>query len=346
MIEALASGVQQALAPIDGARRMLYRAAAPLLGGWVLDRERRVVLLAALVASTSLLFALAAPLPLLGLGPIVLGVPHLLADLRYLVVQPGLHRRGSAVLLVAALFVATGVTGMLWPAMIGASLCALLLARASVARRLPVAAALVLIAAACWRYPRLSGLLFAHGHNLVAVGLWIAAASAVGRTGRWSRWGIGAIFVALGAPVALGAADGLLASTSSLVIPGGPRLAALGRALSPSADPEVSLRFVALYAYAQSVHYGLWLRLIPEDVRPRPAPRSFAASFQVMRAEIGAAPLLLSLLLSVALVTWAIVDLAAAREGYLRLALFHGPLELAAAGVLLIEGRRFFGGAR
>ena len=31
----------------------------------------------------------------LAVGPLVLGVPHLVADLRYLVVRPGLHRRAA-----------------------------------------------------------------------------------------------------------------------------------------------------------------------------------------------------------------------------------------------------------
>ena len=38
---------------------------------------------------------LLAPWWAFALGPIVLGVPHLVADIPYLVVQPGLHRRGA-----------------------------------------------------------------------------------------------------------------------------------------------------------------------------------------------------------------------------------------------------------
>ncbi len=38
-----------------------------------------------------------------------------------------------------------------------------------------------------------------------------------------------------------------------------------------------------------------------------------------------------------ALVVWAFIDLMAARSGYLRVAIFHGPLELVAAAFLFIE---------
>ena len=120
----------------------------------------------------------------------------------------------------------------------------------------------------------------------------------------------------------------------------------LERALSPWSDPVLALRVVAIFANAQALHYGLWLRLIPEDLRLRAAPRRFATSWDVLRQELGAPVLLTVCAGCVALAGWAVVDLARARDGYLRLALFHGPLELFAAGLLVLEGRRFFSGAR
>jgi hypothetical protein len=345
VIEALAGRVEWALGPLDEGRRWLYRATVPHLGAWVLDRERRVGLLALLVALPAFVGAVLMPLPLLALGPILLGVPHLLADLRYLVVQPGLHRRGPWVWGVAALFVATGVTNTLWPAIAGASLGVLTLSRASLVARLLVTTPLLVLLGAAWFTPRPVGLLFAHGHNVVAVGLWLAAAGAAGRALTGRLWA-GLLLGGLGAAILLGAADSVLLHTQQLELPGGPRLRALQRSLSPSPDPTLALRAVVFFAYAQAVHYGLWLRLIPEDVRPREAPRSFATSWQLLQRELGA-PLLLSVCAGcVGLGLWAILDLAEARGGYLRLALFHGPLELLAAGVLVLEGRRFFSGAR
>ena len=58
-------------------------------------------MLAAFSVAVALACTLAAPLSLLTLGPLCLGVPHLVADLRYLVVRQGLHRRPRLLLGVA-----------------------------------------------------------------------------------------------------------------------------------------------------------------------------------------------------------------------------------------------------
>ena len=93
------------------------------------------------------------------------------------------------------------------------------------------------------------------------------------------------------------------------------------------------------FAYAQSVHYGTWLRVVPEEGRERPAPRSWEASLVALRRDLGEPLLACAVLACVALAAWALVDLAAARDGYLRLALFHGPMELAVLGLVAAEGR-------
>jgi hypothetical protein len=85
-----------------------------------------------------------------------------------------------------------------------------------------------------------------------------------------------------------------------------------------------------LYAFAQAVHYGVWLRLVPEDDRPRATPRSFRASYLALRDELGSLLLAAFALASVGLAIWAVADLVEARAGYLRFARFHGMLELTA----------------
>ncbi len=98
-----------------------------------------------------------------------------------------------------------------------------------------------------------------------------------------------------------------------------------------------AMRLVLLFAFAQAVHYGVWLRLIPEDDRVQATPRPFAATFRALQQDLGAAVLWAAVLLSAGLAVWAVLDLAAARTGYLRLALFHGYLELAACAMLFIQ---------
>ena len=105
-------------------------------------------------------------------------------------------------------------------------------------------------------------------------------------------------------------------------------------------EPTLGLRLVLLFTFAQSVHYVIWLRLIPEDDRERPTPRSFRASWRALIAELG--PLVwLALALALVIVSWALVDLAAARAGYLRLAHFHAFLEFAVLASLWLRGHRF-----
>jgi hypothetical protein len=346
MLDGVADGVERALAPIDAGRRWLYRATVPALGGWVLDRERRVVVLAAIVMTTSLLGALVLPVPMLAVGPILLGVPHLVADFRYLVVQPGLHRRGPMVWIVGALLASTPILNHLAPAILGAAVAVLALARASLARRALVAAPLLGLAGLAVADPRAVTLAFGHLHNLVAIGLWVVIASVAGRPGNTLRLQVGLAFVAMGAAIFVGAFDPLLDASLRIALPVGPKYLNLARTLSPTPDPTWAARWVALFCFAQSVHYGLWLRLIPEDVRPRPAPRSFQTSWAVLRQDFGTPLMLAFLALCAALAIWAVADLQAARIGYLRLVLFHGPLELVTLGLLLAEGRTALGGGR
>jgi hypothetical protein len=83
----------------------------------------------------------------------------------------------------------------------------------------------------------------------------------------------------------------------------------------------------------------VWLRLVPEDDRRRATPRTFAASARALTADLGPWLLAAAGAGAVALAAWAVVDVVVAREVYLRGAVFHGYLEVAAAALLLVERR-------
>src|SRR5262249_3123146 len=70
------------------------------------------------------------------------------------------------------------------------------------------------------------------------------------------------------------------------------------------------------FAFLQAVHYAVWLRLIPEDDRARPAPRSFRASWQALRADFGRWPLLAFGGAALGLALWALVAAPDARDAY------------------------------
>jgi cytochrome b561 len=100
-------------------------------------------------------------------------------------------------------------------------------------------------------------------------------------------------------------------------------------------------RLVLAYAFAQSVHYMIWLRLVPEDDRERPSPRTFRASWQALRADLGPLVLAVAFACALGLAGWAVHDLARAHAGYFRFAQFHVLLELCVLATLLTEGRAY-----
>ena len=97
---------ERVLSPIDALRAAVLRRFGRTAGWWSRSREDRVASMFAFGVVTSLALAVLAPRWALALGPIVLGVPHILADARYLVVRPGYHRRRALLLTVLPCLVA------------------------------------------------------------------------------------------------------------------------------------------------------------------------------------------------------------------------------------------------
>jgi hypothetical protein len=169
-------------------------------------------------------------------------------------------------------------------------------------------------------------LIFAHAHNFIAVAMWACWRP------RESRMHVLVLvsFVLASAALMLGAGDFAWTSTLATNLPAGLDASAHVDSLAPALSHSWALRLVMLYAFAQAVHYGVWLRLVPEDDRPRATPRSFRASYLALRDELGSLLLAAFALASVGLAIWAVADLVEARAGYLRFARFHGMLELTA----------------
>lgn len=317
---------------LDGLRARILRLIGPLLAPWWRDRDARVTALGAVSVVGALALAVHAPVLLLAWGPLCLGVPHLVADVRYLFVRRALHRRPA----VWALVVAPACSAWILPhaaipllAVAGAGLCI----EGSPRRRALVVALGVGLSLSVDKLGRSGDLAIAHGHNLVALALFVVWTRRRGRAH-------GAL--ALGT---LGAAGLLLAGgfdrwALPALLRGGPlALDRLVRGLAPIGDPVLGLRLVLVFAFLQSVHYGVWVRLVPELDRSRRGPRPFARSVTALADDLGWTPVLLAAMATVGLLGYGALDTEAARDLYLRLALFHGPLELGLAALLLAEGR-------
>jgi hypothetical protein len=323
----------RALAPADAGRAALLRLFAPVVRPLFRDRTLRVGVYGAASVGFALVLAAVAPLALLTLGPLVLGVPHLASDVRYLVVRQGLHRRPLVCAAVAP-FLSLSVLDPRFGWGLGA-----VAAAACVSRGSPTLRALALVAcAALWLTGRALGptadIVFAHAHNLVAGGFWIAWA-------RGSRrhllpavllfvLGVGLIFTGALEPL-LFRAHGLARAWYAL------DAGDLVVSLSPVREPIWALRCLVFFAFAQAVHYGVWIRLVPEEDRARSGVRSFSSSYRALVADLGPGVVTALVVASAALWFVAGLDVSVARSAYLRVALFHGPLEIAVAVLLGTE---------
>jgi hypothetical protein len=319
----------------DHVRWVWLKALGPLAKPLVRSRELRVAMAGTTMIVIALLGAVLLPLWLLALGPIVWGVPHVLSDVRYLWVRPGHHRRWSLWILVAVPLAVLSITAeSAWG--FGAALGALVAARGpwwKKAVALPLVGAAMVLAVL---QPSLTAVVFAHAHNFIGVALFWAWRR---RAGRLHLLPLAAFAIGCGLLLS-GAIDGLVMGGALGADIGGLDIYYHLGSLSPGVPGMLAVRLVLVFAFAQSVHYAVWVRLVPEEDRRRETPRTFAATFRALRADFGSLLVAVAVLLALGLAVWAAVDVFAARNGYLRGVLFHGHLEVVAAVLLFVEGMR------
>ncbi len=330
------------VATLDRVRGRTYGALLRVPGSRsiVAHKERRLSLLLALGAVPAFLFALLLPSFSLVVAPLVLGVPHLAADLRYLVLKPrwprallGLLLTGSvAVIALRAAELTTGDSfaraevsaAWLWCA--GAAA----LARRARAWKLAVAAGLLLaFGAFAWLLPEVARLVFGYAHNLIAIALWLTFFGGASRSALLALALVGAGSVAL-----LFGGSTYLPFTHELL---GNRLAPFGDAFAPASDwfalpsvgPGIGLGILTSFAFLQSVHYLLWLHVIPGQEVPGNRTRSFAQSLRSLVSDFGLPGLVVIAGLTALTVSGIFVAPESARTAYTSLSTFHGYVELA-----------------
>jgi hypothetical protein len=305
----------------------------------LIDRDKRTAFFGCLLITVAFFSTSMFPVVMLVVGPIVWGIPHVLADLRYLVARPGLHRRPLVLTAIAIGILGAALGFGVRGGLVGAAL-ALCIARTSWPRRIVGLSFVAGLFALAQTAPQTADLAFAHLHNFVGILIWAAWRP------RQTRLFFLPLAIFLVGSIALlaGWATPLHAFTKGLEAPWtGLHMFELCQSLTPFPFDPMSVRFVLLYAFAQATHYVVWLRLVPEDDRPSKSPRSYAQSFRAATTDLGAILLWISVLGALGLIAWAVFAPGAARDGYLRLAFFHGHLELAAGALLWAEGRLGFG---
>jgi hypothetical protein len=333
--------IEACATPLDRARRATFRwaSAFPRLRAILYKRDQRIALQATVGVGVAFALAVISPVAVMSISPALLGVPHLASDVRYLVVRQNLARwwlyalagccaalfglrvvdelvggnlaLGRVELVMAASFVA--IAGIAGAARSGAW------HRLTIA--LPLVGALGLIGAA---NPMMSRVVFAHLHNVVALGLWAflfrrrlrSALVPIALVGIATAVLLSGATCALTARVGGDAAFGLdLAQVSSWLAPGVAGKLAIGLTLS--------------FIFLQGIHYAVWLGWIPQEELPGQSTMSFKSSLRSLVRDFGVAGFWLVAVVIALVLVGSLVNLHGTRNMYLSLAVFHGYLELA-----------------
>jgi hypothetical protein len=361
-----------AVVPLDAARRTTLRLAtrSALLTRLFARRDSRIACLASL--QITLLFALAlyAPVALFFVGPVLFGVVHLAADVRYLVVRRAPPRAlllASAAFALAITAVEVGLRLRLVharsadPIEVGLGLGWIGFAFALSAgerirsvrsaidskgenagvrhARRPVAVLAVSTAlfAAAWffvAHARAFGVALIHLHNFVAIAAWLLLFRRPGRAG-WTFVPL-ALVVGFSAVLLSGAglpwtfAHGGLAAF-------GTHAERLGAWLAPGARPELGVAVVATFVFLQGVHYAAWTGWIPQDDwRPEGTP-TYRMTVRNLRKDFGSVGLTLIMIAAVTFVGLAVWNMNESVGWYMTLAKSHAWFEGAFLAYFLLR---------
>jgi hypothetical protein len=195
-------------------------------------------------------------------------------------------------------------------------------APSSVFRRTALLAVLVAATLAALRFHVLFLVAVTHLHAVGSIVFFAVAAR---------KRGVSALPIVVGGIVVAvlvlsGRVDGLLRSPEWARSFGPDAVVDLVNAPFEWASDALLQQSLALYAFGQSLHYMVWLRLMPEIDRGSPTPSSFRRAFQSLKQDFGSWTLPVLGLCAVSC-TAMLFGGRPAREAYFALAYFHIGLE-------------------
>jgi hypothetical protein len=341
---------ERALSPLDAARGAVLRFLAGIapLRHVLVRRTIRVPI--GLTLHTMVAFAIALLMPSLSLvlAPIMLGVPHVASDFRYLVLRRTLPSfwLGAIGIFAGALFLLrlvpvlepTSPDRILIEHLLASSwvLLGALLGTASGGFRrvsaLAIAMAL-LIAGLSLAEPHPFRLILAHAHNLMALFIWLV----LFRRSLRVAWLpvvlvlIGGGWLASGALLEFTIRDGILSVF-------GLHLFFAADWLAPGVRDPQAVGLASSFAFLQSVHYGIWLWAIPQDEAKAERTATFRMGWRALVRDFR--PIGLCAVVAIVLVAMISGAMAPIRTQTLILSLggFHAWLELAVFTFLLARG--------
>jgi len=346
--------------PLDELRRLALRLLAgnrPVGRTLARSRGARVSLFLTGHAAAAFALAVAAPSFLLAVTPLLFGVPHVAADVRHLLIRRGWSRAwlvasaGFALALIALRVGAETGARLAPPLAVEQGIAAAWVVLGAAAgllaapsrRGWAVLAAAAALAAAAVVAPRAFRMILLHGHNLLAVAIWLILFRRPGRSGRRLLW-IPAAAVLAGAAVL--ASGRLLAWTVAhgWLSVAGLHLLAAADWLAPGLPDGLALGLTTSFAFLQAVHYLIWLVAIPAADRPGDSGRSWRAAWRDLLRDLGPGGVAVVAVLTVAVAAAGVLAAGPARRLFLSVASFHAWLELAVLAHALGRGGAAGGG--
>ncbi len=333
----------------------------PWLRSLFMNRAMRLQVLFLAAASIYLFLSLFFPLWVLVIGPMIWGVPHIFASIRYI---PHALSKNTARFpsVTKALFALWGLVTILrvlsdqfqitlgwsaslpsnWPEM-GAAVLTIFalfyLARQKFSRSVLGVVLLAPVIFFSWTSPWVTAGVLIILHNWIAFIYWFKSCKTL--TERKVVMFSLAVFASIHALILAGSFDFLyhFYSPQGFHVWAQLDFSDLGRMIAPnSTDPTLWFHLVSIYAFGQSLHYFIWLKAIPEQELPREFPVSFGLSLKYLTADFGRKTLRwIPLVLVAGILAWILLKLPQARSLYFSVAAFHGYMEIAGLGFLQFD---------
>jgi hypothetical protein len=340
--------LETAVAPLDLVRRGGLRLAtrSSTLTHVLARRDTRIAALGSAQVLALLVLTARWPVVMYFVGPVVFGVAHIAAGVRYLVLRQALPRAlvvGSAVFgalltlvhLCVGLHVASPALGARSDMALGAlwvGIAVDLRLRSGWAR-LVAAGSTLAVAGAMIAHAEVVDLLMVHAHDALAFALWLLLFR------RRPGWACSPAVVAL-----LGVA--FLVSGSSLswsvehggLFAFGVRASRLASGLAPGVPPAFATALALSFVFLQSVHYAVWTSFIPQDCLRGEGTPTFRMTVRGLVADFGPVSLLVVLVVAAGFAVAACLDVRQSVSWYMTLSRAHVWLEVAVFAHLV--GRR------
>lgn len=326
------------LAVADGYRRSAFRLMLRVPGARdiFVSRERRIPVAEALCVAMATFTSLFFPVLSLWVGASLLGVPHVLSGIRHVAIRRSLHPLTKACIAVSiavgALTLMRLTSGI--PIFVGLFALSMgvevLASRAGAGRRIFWLATVALGAGAAWHWPYFFIIGVSHLHALCSMSFFSTEARRRGIR-VWPLW---AMSIAVIGAVLVGVLDPLFAQTTWERSLGPDEVVSILGHVAGSSTPILLARSLFLYAFSQSLHYMVWLRLMPELDRRSPVPQSFRQALAGLRRDFGRWTVPALVLCAIGGVAM-LLGGRSARDVYFVLVFFHIGLE--AAGWLRLQ---------